>query len=331
VKANQDFKAVLERMLSGDKLALARMITFVENDASFVSEILERIYPRTGRCYSIGVTGPPGAGKSSLVDKLIPRMRSEGKTVGVVAVDPSSPFTGGAVLGDRIRMQRHALDDGVFIRSLGTRGTHGGLSRATRDVLRLLDAFGMDVVIIETVGVGQTELDIVDVADTTLVMLVPESGDTIQTMKAGLMEIAEIFVVNKADRPGADRILTELKSMVLLGERRDAGWKIPVLLCQANRDEGTDAVYETLAQHRAYLASKGPSKEERREHRRKELLDILTHRFLKNVEELEQQDVRFCALLAMAGEEKANPYQIVRDIFQDEGLVRRILERDGGR
>ena len=145
------------------------------------------------------------------------------------------------------------------------------------------------------------------------------------------MEIAEIFVVNKADRPGADRILTELKSMVLLGERRDAGWKIPVLLCQANRDEGTDAVYETLAQHRAYLASKGPSKEERREHRRKELLDILTHRFLKNVEELEQQDVRFCALLAMAGEEKANPYQIVRDIFQDEGLVRRILERDGGR
>jgi LAO/AO transport system kinase len=303
------------------------MITFVENDASFVQEILERIYPRTGRCYSIGVTGPPGAGKSSLVDKLIPRMRAEGKTVGVVAVDPSSPFTGGAVLGDRIRMQRHALDDGVFIRSLGTRGTHGGLSRATRDVLRLLDAFGMDVVIIETVGVGQTELDIVDIADTTMVVLVPESGDTIQTMKAGLMEIAEIFIVNKADRQGADRIMTELKSMVELGERRDSGWKIPVLLCQANRDQGTDAVYETLGQHRAYLASKGCSKEEKQEHRRKELTEILAHRFLKCVEELEQEDERFRAILATGDQNNANPYQIVRDIFQDEGLVRKMLGR----
>lgn len=325
VKRNSDFKPLLDRMLEGDKLALARMITYVENDAVFVPEVLEAVYPRTGRCYSIGVTGPPGAGKSTLVDKLIGRLRSEGKTVGVLAVDPSSPFTGGAVLGDRIRMQRHALDDGVFIRSLGTRGTHGGLSRATRDVLRLLDAFGFDVVIIETVGVGQTELDIVDIADTTVVVLVPESGDTIQTMKAGLMEIAEIFVVNKADRQGADRILSELKSMVELGERRDPDWKIPVLLCQANRDIGTDELYETLARHRAYRASKPASKAELREQERKELLEILAHRFLKCVEEMEAEDPEFRRVLSGVGREKVNPYQLAKKILQDERLIRKVL------
>ncbi|MEW6440942.1 MAG: methylmalonyl Co-A mutase-associated GTPase MeaB [bacterium] len=327
MRANADYREVLDRMLGGDKLALARMITYVENDAPFVPKVLEAIYPRTGRCYSLGVTGPPGAGKSTLVDKLIPRMRSEGKTVGVVAVDPSSPFTGGAVLGDRIRMQRHALDDGVFIRSLGTRGTHGGLSRATRDVLRLLDAFGLDVVIIETVGVGQTELDIVDVADTTMVVLVPESGDTIQTMKAGLMEIAEIFVVNKADRQGADRILTELKSMVELGERRDPGWKIPVLLCQANRDEGTDKLYQTMSEHRAYRAEKAGHKSETGEHRRKELMEILSHRFLKSVEELESGDEGFRKVLARGEEADANPYQVASSILGDEKLLRQLLGR----
>jgi LAO/AO transport system kinase len=322
---------LVEKALAGNSQALARLISMIEREAPEEPEIMAAIFSHTGRAHTIGITGPPGAGKSSLVDKLTALMRKDGLTVGIIAVDPTSPFTGGAVLGDRIRMQQHYLDDGVFIRSMATRGTRGGLPKTAPNVMKLLDASGKDIVLVETVGVGQTELDIMETVDTIVVALVPEAGDTIQTMKAGLMEIAEIFVVNKADRPGADRILTELKSMVQLGERRDAGWKIPVLLCQANRDEGTDAVYETLAQHRAYLASKGPSKEERREHRRKELLDILTHRFLKNVEELEQQDERFCALLAMADEEKANPYQIVRDIFQDEGLVRRILERDGGR
>lgn len=327
MRENSDYRPVLDRLLKGDKLALAKMITYVENDAPFVPEVLEAVYPRTGRCYSVGVTGPPGAGKSTLVDKLIGRMRSEGKTVGVLAVDPSSPFTGGAVLGDRIRMQRHALDDGVFIRSLGTRGTHGGLSRATRDVLRLLDAFGFDVVMIETVGVGQTELDIVDIADTTVVVLVPESGDTIQTMKAGLMEIAEIFVVNKADRQGADRILSELKSMVELGERRDPGWKIPVLLCQANRDIGTDELYETLARHRAYRASRPASIAEVQEQGRKELLEILVHRFVKSVEEVEAEDPDFRRLLARVETDKANPYQIAKQVFQDERLVRKVLGR----
>ena len=315
-------------MLSGDKLALAKCITFVENDLPFVPEIMETIYPKTGKCYSCGVTGPPGSGKSTLVDKLIARIRAQGLTVGIIAIDPSSPFSGGAVLGDRIRMQRHALDEGVFIRSLGTRGTHGGLSRATGDVLRLFDVFGMDVVIIETVGVGQTELDIVDIADSTLVVLVPEAGDTIQTMKAGLMEIADIFVVNKADREGADKILIELKSMVELNEINAKGWKVPVLLCQASYDKGVDELYDMIGQHHSYLDNQSKLSRKKRRMRRQELIEILTHRFMKTMEMLEQEDESFRAYLKEAENDKANPYKIAKHIFQDGQLGKKIFDLD---
>ena len=206
-------------MLSGDRLALSRLISQVEGRSKDLLSIMSQVQERCGNAYCIGVTGPPGAGKSTLVDRLISHLRKKGKKVGVVAIDPSSPFSGGAVLGDRIRMQEHSGDDGVFIRSLGSRGSHGGLSRATRAVVKLYDAFGMDYVLVETVGVGQTELDIMEIADTTIVILTPESGDAIQTLKAGILEIADIFVVNKADRERATWMQAELRAMLELGGR----------------------------------------------------------------------------------------------------------------
>jgi len=205
---------LVTRMLDGDRLALARLITRVENRADGVPAVMREIHPRLGRAYVLGITGPPGAGKSTLVDRLTALLRAESVPVGIIAVDPSSPFTGGAVLGDRIRMQTHTLDPDVFIRSMATRGSLGGLARATGNVVKLMDAFGFPWVIVETVGVGQTELDIIKQVDTTVVTLVPESGDAVQTMKAGLMEVADVFAVNKADRQGAHQLMADLRFTV---------------------------------------------------------------------------------------------------------------------
>src|ERR1051325_5701551 len=228
-------------MLRGDRLALARLITHVENRSAAVPAIMKAIHGRGGDAYVVGITGPPGAGKSTVVDRITEHLRREGRTVGVIAVDPSSPFTGGAVLGDRIRMQQHTLDSGVFIRSMATRGSLGGLARATRDVLKLLAAARYEWLLIETVGVGQTELDVMQLVDTTVVVLVPESGDAIQTMKAGLLEAADVFVVNKADRAGAPALMAELKFAAHLHytsptSPKDVDWEIPVLPTQAQSD-----------------------------------------------------------------------------------------------
>jgi LAO/AO transport system kinase len=222
-------------------------------------------------------------------------------------------------------MQRHALDEDVFIRSLGTRGTGGGLSRATAEVLRLFDAFGMDVIIIETVGVGQTELDIVDIADTTLVVLVPESGDTVQTMKAGLMEIADIFIVNKADREGAEKMVSDLKGMVELNDSGQSGWKVPVLLCQANQDHGVDEIYKALKDHEAHLAAHANEGERKPKIRRRHFMEILGHQFSKKVEMLARDDERFRGYLQEVAQENANPYRLVKRFFQDEAFFHKIF------
>src|SRR3989449_727910 len=221
----EDASAVdlVERMLAGEQRALAQLMSHVERHSAEVPEMMRRIAPTLGRGYCVGLTGPPGAGKSTITDALTAQARQQGQTVGIIAVDPSSPFSGGAILGDRIRMQQHYLDAGVFIRSMATRGSHGGLSQAAQGVRKLLDAFGKDLIFIETVGVGQTELDIVEAADSTVVLLVPECGDAIQTMKAGIMEIADLFVINKAERDGADRLVHELRMLVHMHPRH-AWW-----------------------------------------------------------------------------------------------------------
>ena len=247
---------LLQRFANGQRAALSKIITLVENHAASFPDVLDELYPRTGKAYRIGVTGPPGAGKSTLVSSLVQQIRMKGQTVGVIAVDPTSPFTGGALLGDRIRMQDIGTDPGVFVRSMATRGSLGGLAEAAGDVADVMDAFGKDVVITETVGVGQCELDIAETCYTTVVVIVPESGDAVQAMKAGLMEIADILVINKSDREGADRIARQTRAMFELRDERN-GWDPPVILTIAFKGGGIPELYEHIERHRKFLTGSG--------------------------------------------------------------------------
>ena len=320
---DQKLNALLGRFDRGDVRALARLITLVENRAAEVSSVMERIYAKTGRAYVIGVTGAPGAGKSTLVNQLISKYRAQDKIVAVLAIDPSSPFSGGAVLGDRIRMTDHYRDAGVYIRSLSTRGHHGGLSRAAREIVKLLDAFGYGIIIIETVGVGQTELSVMDLADTTIVVTVPEGGDGVQVMKAGLNEIADLFVVNKADRDGADRIKAELELNVHL--RPSEGWRPTVLLTQASSGAGIDALITAITRHGEYQHEhRDPDRE--RERRAHEFAEVLTVEMEeRTARALQNGAASTQAIMNEVRQGVLNPYSAARRIIEDRTAVAELL------
>ena len=311
---------LVTRMLDGDRLALARLITRVENRADGVPAVMRKIHPRLGRAYVLGITGPPGAGKSTLVDRLTALLRAESVPVGIIAVDPSSPFTGGAVLGDRIRMQTHTLDPDVFIRSMATRGSLGGLARATGNVVKLMDAFGFPWVIVETVGVGQTELDIIKQVDTTVVTLVPESGDAVQTMKAGLMEVADVFAVNKADRQGAHQLMADLRFTVHLhysstASPKDIDWEIPVLATQAVNDVGVAELLDHIKRHRAALEASGAFEKRRQARRRAELEALLVEELTAQVMERVHADEDLSRILEAVTGGTLDPYSGVAEIL----------------
>lgn len=271
-----DTDSLLDEALSGSHQAIGRLISLVEDQVPEGYALLRQLHKKIGRAYVVGITGPPGAGKSTLVDALTKILRRAGKRVAIVAVDPTSPFTGGALLGDRIRMQDHATDDGVFIRSMATRGSLGGLAPATSDAVKILDAMGYDVVFIETVGTGQAEVDVVGAADTVVIVLIPGLGDTVQTMKAGIMEIGDLFVVNKADQGDGDRTLTEIKMM--LGLRPHSAWQPPVLKTVATMGTGIQAVLDAVDTHRRHLEERGLLEEKRHRRRAAEILRVVEMR-----------------------------------------------------
>jgi len=247
---------IAKKIVSGDIRSVARLIRDIDDNVPEARKVLRDLYPFTGKAYVVGITGAPGVGKSTLVDQMVTHLRSAGKTVGVLAVDPTSPFSGGAILGDRVRMQRHSMDEGVFIRSMATRGYFGGITQSTRSAIDVLDAMGKDCIIVETVGVGQDEIDIVQSAHTTIIILVPGMGDDVQALKAGILEIGNIFVINKDDREGADRTVSDIRLMIEMDEKRyKDGWKPPILTAQAVFDKGVKEILDEIAKHREHLQS----------------------------------------------------------------------------
>lgn len=313
---------LIQSALSGDKKAIARLITLVENDEEKARKIIRRIYPHTGRAYVVGITGPPGSGKSTLLDKLIKLARNEGHKVGVIAIDPTSPFTGGALLGDRLRMQRHSTDPGVFIRSMATRGSLGGLAKATNDAVKVLDAAGYDLIFVETVGVGQIEVDIVKTADTVVLVTVPGLGDEVQAIKAGLMEVADIFAINKADREGTEMVYLELK-MALEFERekwRQIGWEPPIVETTAFTLKGVRPLWEAIKRHRKHMEESGRLRERRAFRAREEVKTIIASTIASKVEErLAKGEAK--ELIEEVVERKLDPYsasQIVMEKLKED-------------
>jgi LAO/AO transport system kinase len=300
-------------VLSGDVRALARAISMAEDRDPEASRLVAELQPNTGKAYLVGLTGSPGTGKSTLVDALVKVVREKGQTVGVIAVDPSSPFTGGAVLGDRIRMSRHTLDKGVFIRSMGARGHLGGLAAATREAIHLLDAYGRDVILVETVGVGQSELEISTICDTVVLVVMPESGDAVQTIKAGILEIADVFVVNKADLGGAEKTRRLIQDALAMGPKQ--AWRPPIVLVSAVKEDGIEAVWEAVVAHRKFLEDSGGLESRREQRLKQEVVSIVAERAREDARQMLEGDTPIGRRLRENRNGKLNPYELADELL----------------
>jgi LAO/AO transport system kinase len=301
------------KILDGDRRSVARGITIVENDNSSTAELIKELYPHTGKAYRVGITGPPGAGKSTITNQLTKYFRKSNKKIGIIAVDPTSPFTGGALLGDRVRMTDVGSDPSVFIRSMATRGSLGGLSRKTVDAADILDAAGFDIIIFETVGVGQSELDIANAADTTIVVLVPESGDSIQAMKAGLMEIADFFVVNKSDRPGAEQAIVALKTILMMKNISHESWFPEIIKSVASENKGIEEISTAIWNHRDYLLKNDLFLKRREDHIRKRIREIVEGRIKEELWNNSADEFNSAIQKVVLG--SISPYHLAEDIL----------------
>lgn len=306
--------SLADRLFAGDTRAAARIISMLENNDERAKEIIKEIYPRTGTAHIVGITGPPGAGKSTLVDKLTGTARGEGFSVGVIAVDPTSPFTGGALLGDRVRMQEHFIDPDVFIRSMATRGWLGGLARATKDVIKVMDAMGKDIIFVETVGAGQSEVSIIQAAHTSIVVEMPGLGDDIQAIKAGILEIGDIFVVNKADRDDFNRTITELE-MMLDFNTKSAGWRPPVLKTIAKENKGVKELFASIGAHMKYLKSSGSLKKFHHEQARVEFEELLKEELSRYALDKAVSEKELEQIINRLENRELDPYTAVKDIM----------------